>query len=46
MNDEDWQFISGYLIGNFVFGAIRRHWRLLLAAFIVYLLYRRFVWGI
>ena len=43
MSDGPWDLIGWSVIGSAILTAIRRHWRLILAAIIVFLLWRHFI---
>jgi hypothetical protein len=45
MNDDNgpWNFISAYLIGNFIAGVLIRHWRFLAAIILVFVVYQYMV---
>ena len=42
MSDGPWDLIGWWVIGSAIRTAIRRHWRLILAAFFAFLLYKHF----
>jgi len=42
MSDGPWDLIGWGLIGGAIGRGIRRHWRLIVAAFIAFLLYKHF----
>jgi len=48
MSDEmgPWNLIGWWVIGGAIGRAIRRHWRLILAALVAFILWRHFILGV
>ena len=43
MSDGPWDVIGWWVIGSGILSFIRRHWKLIVAAIIVFLLWRHFI---